>query len=645
MTLKYSENILGTPVDGIQLIGLNGDYGAQTFTPTNACYITQFKTCVDKAGAGTSVKCKIYATDVNHKPTGSALATSDVITPTTENSTEINNTFTFGGDVLLLKGVMYAAVLIAQALYYMKWQMRTSQVGIYAFHSHDGGSTWAAGNNSDLDCDSLFEVWGTPGPLEVEFSASDVKTPIDSPITFTNLSAGGVAPLSYVWDFGDTETSTEENPVHTYHVPGFYTVTLTATDDVATEVIKTKTNYIWIQPNSVLNHIVDETDVTPAVEDAWTDVLVESLVNSEATGVLLHIINTNGVEETWGVRENGDTGNTLKSVIAAGAQTWAMIGIDGSLKFEAFITSVDVKVFVYGYTMFGVEFITPVEKTISGGWTDIDCASQVGALATGLIFIVKNTNVYDQFIDNTKACGIRINGGLDSFTLGSPGYVLLAPGQMHVVTVGCDTAQICEFQTTDHDNVKLYLIGYFFDGVTFLTASLSVTPETLALYQDCDTHDISHTSGWVQLQVNCEDNASKYASLRYPGAAEDDYDIVQYGAWKWQRVSADHIFEGKVQHASVHLFVTGWAAEAAYNLVTITGVVMLGSSPVADAWVFCFNKTRSVFVGHTHTDVDGQYTFVDAGYQFEEFLVSAHCLDNALKRYGECKQITLLDIT
>lgn len=42
---------------------------------------------------------------------------------------------------------------------------------------------------------------------------------------FTNLSANAEV---YHWDFGDGEQSTEANPVHTYTVPGNYTVTLTA---------------------------------------------------------------------------------------------------------------------------------------------------------------------------------------------------------------------------------------------------------------------------------------------------------------------------------------------------------------------------------------------------------------------------------
>ena len=45
--------------------------------------------------------------------------------------------------------------------------------------------------------------------------------------------------ISYLWDFGDGETSTEQAPTHTYQMPGSYTVTLTATDNVGNTYVST----------------------------------------------------------------------------------------------------------------------------------------------------------------------------------------------------------------------------------------------------------------------------------------------------------------------------------------------------------------------------------------------------------------------
>lgn len=49
---------------------------------------------------------------------------------------------------------------------------------------------------------------------------------VDKTVTFTNETSGAV---SYKWDFGDGETSTDESPVHTYPDKGKYVPTLYAT--------------------------------------------------------------------------------------------------------------------------------------------------------------------------------------------------------------------------------------------------------------------------------------------------------------------------------------------------------------------------------------------------------------------------------
>lgn len=50
-------------------------------------------------------------------------------------------------------------------------------------------------------------------------------------IDFTDQSSSDGTIGSWVWDFGDGNTSTEQNPSHTYAEPGTYLVCLTITDD------------------------------------------------------------------------------------------------------------------------------------------------------------------------------------------------------------------------------------------------------------------------------------------------------------------------------------------------------------------------------------------------------------------------------
>ncbi len=98
----------------------------------------------------------------------------------------------------------------------------------------------------------------TPGgPLSLEqLSYISVQTPPDtaefvadvtrgaSPlvVTFTDRSTV-VGATAWLWDFGDGQTSTEQNPSHTYDIEGGFTVSLTVTGTYGPKTV-TKTAYI-----------------------------------------------------------------------------------------------------------------------------------------------------------------------------------------------------------------------------------------------------------------------------------------------------------------------------------------------------------------------------------------------------------------
>lgn len=63
-------------------------------------------------------------------------------------------------------------------------------------------------------------------------------------VCFTNTSTGG-APMSYLWDFGNNQTSTLPNPCINYNSPGTYTVKLTVTNAQGSNT-KTATGLIHV---------------------------------------------------------------------------------------------------------------------------------------------------------------------------------------------------------------------------------------------------------------------------------------------------------------------------------------------------------------------------------------------------------------
>jgi len=63
----------------------------------------------------------------------------------------------------------------------------------------------------------------------------------DPDVTFT-ANTSGSEPLSYVWDFGDGQSSSEASPSHTYAQAGSYTVMLTLTNDAGSDSRTTVVN-------------------------------------------------------------------------------------------------------------------------------------------------------------------------------------------------------------------------------------------------------------------------------------------------------------------------------------------------------------------------------------------------------------------
>lgn len=67
-----------------------------------------------------------------------------------------------------------------------------------------------------------------------KFSASAKRGYVPLSVTFIDLSAN--VPTSWLWSFGDGQTSAEKNPTHIYTTAGSYTVTLTAINGAGANV-------------------------------------------------------------------------------------------------------------------------------------------------------------------------------------------------------------------------------------------------------------------------------------------------------------------------------------------------------------------------------------------------------------------------
>jgi PKD repeat protein len=145
-----------------------------------------------------------------------------------------------------------------------------TELGVWSTDNLDGAATiWGASNtglaNTRVDMlqtrvsDKLViaathgrglfysDIFTTP---TAKFNSNKQLSYVGKNIQFTNTSYNA---NSYAWDFGDGTTSTLENPIKSYTLPGLYDVTLTINSGVSTI---TKTDFIQILPTKTAPYTI-----------------------------------------------------------------------------------------------------------------------------------------------------------------------------------------------------------------------------------------------------------------------------------------------------------------------------------------------------------------------------------------------------
>jgi PKD repeat protein len=76
----------------------------------------------------------------------------------------------------------------------------------------------------------------SPPPLEiVEMSAVVKNCEPPYPVTFYQETENLIGTVTYFWDFGDGNTSTDQNPNHIYTTPGDYTIMFVVTNEIGSD--------------------------------------------------------------------------------------------------------------------------------------------------------------------------------------------------------------------------------------------------------------------------------------------------------------------------------------------------------------------------------------------------------------------------
>ncbi len=117
-----------------------------------------------------------------------------------------------------------------------------------------------AGNGNTPSTGNVTRTWNKT-PLAA-FSANAVSGWAPFAVQFTDLSDTGLAPITaWVWNFGDGQTSPEQNPLHTYSYGGKFTVSLTVSSSAGSDSA-IKTDYIHVTVQSDVVTYVDGANVS-----------------------------------------------------------------------------------------------------------------------------------------------------------------------------------------------------------------------------------------------------------------------------------------------------------------------------------------------------------------------------------------------
>ena len=100
-------------------------------------------------------------------------------------------------------------------------------------------------------------------------------------VQFTDVSVN--SPTQWIWSFGDGDTSTVQNPTHTYTQAGTYTITLAATNSMGSDTV-TKTGYVAVEKSIIAPVALFVSNVTSGTEPVAVQFL-DSSTNSPTSEV------------------------------------------------------------------------------------------------------------------------------------------------------------------------------------------------------------------------------------------------------------------------------------------------------------------------------------------------------------------------
>ena len=219
--------------------------------------------------------CVIEATNISSSDVTITMNDCRVTTPIGNVYTSVTKNPTFSGPVTYFNSftnVTYSTVLGATlpnvlATDITKANMEFTQYGLPTEPSTPAYGLWGVTRTG-------IGGFYFGSLLTADFSGTPLSGDADLTVTFTDASTGAIG---WDWDFGDGNTSTDQNPVHIYTLAGTHTVLLTVTDGVNYDT-KIVTDYVTVnmvadftsnKTSTVTGDAIAFSDLTLGDPDTW----------------------------------------------------------------------------------------------------------------------------------------------------------------------------------------------------------------------------------------------------------------------------------------------------------------------------------------------------------------------------------------
>ena len=162
--------------------------------------------------------------------------------------------------------------------------------------------------------DAYAALLFTPQTPVAAFSGTPTSGDAPLPVQFTDLSTGSID--TWAWDFGDSDTSDEENPSHIYENAGTYTVSLDVSGPGGSDSV-TMTDYITVTEAPANTMHVDNIDMEFSIRTAGKNIFRKALATIKIVDSSGNPLEGATVNASW----SGATSDSDSGITGAGGTT------------------------------------------------------------------------------------------------------------------------------------------------------------------------------------------------------------------------------------------------------------------------------------------------------------------------------------